>query len=114
MDKNEFYIGWMPEAPDSFAKHVRKVVIVLAILVVTTGIVLALQQRKFSTASFEFGQLTEVKGIYPAIPCAITQSNIETGCIRSYFLYHDAIGRIWKIWRGRSDCRIGKGKEYDP
>ncbi|HKO82524.1 MAG TPA: hypothetical protein VJU78_19075 [Chitinophagaceae bacterium] len=68
MDKNEFYIGWMGEAPDSFAKHVRKVVVVLLILVVAAGMVLGLQQRKFSTASFEFGQLTEVKGIFQRFP----------------------------------------------
>ena len=64
----EFYIGWMPAAPDGFAKHVRKVVIALIILVVVAGIVLALQQRKFSTSSFEFGHLTEVKGIYQQFP----------------------------------------------
>jgi len=68
MDKNEFYIGWMPAAPDGFAKHVRKVLIVLVILVIAGGIILAIQQRKFSTSSFEFGQLTEVKGIYQQFP----------------------------------------------
>ncbi len=67
-DKNEFYIGWQAKAPDSFSKHIRKVVIILAILVTTAGILLALQQKKFSTASFEFGQLTEVKGIYHQFP----------------------------------------------
>jgi len=64
----EFYIGWMPAAPDGFAKHVRKVVIVLVILVIAVGIVLSLQQRKFSTSNFEFGQLSEVKGIYQQFP----------------------------------------------
>ncbi len=68
MKDNEFYIGWMPKAPDGFAAHIRKVVIAILILVVTTGIVLALQQRKFSTSGFEFGQLTEVKGIYRQFP----------------------------------------------
>ena len=64
----EFYIGWMPQAPDGFAKHVRKVIMVLLILVVIAGIVLSLQQKKFSTSNFEFGQLTEVKGIYQKFP----------------------------------------------
>lgn len=68
MDKNEFYIGWMAAAPDSFARHVRKAVIVLALLLFLTGVVLGLQQRKFSTASFEFDQLTEVKGIFQQFP----------------------------------------------
>ena len=68
MDKNEFYIGWMPAAPEAFAKHVRKVVIVLVVLVVAAGIILSLAQRKFSTSSLEFGQLTAVKGIYQQFP----------------------------------------------
>lgn len=68
MDKNEFYIGWMAAAPGSFARHVRKVIMVLAILVFITGVVLGLQQQKFSTARFEFGQPTEVKGIFQQFP----------------------------------------------
>jgi len=68
MDKNEFYIGWIPAAPEGFSKHVRKVVIALVILVVAAGIILSLSQRKFSTSSFEYGQLTEVKGIYRQFP----------------------------------------------
>jgi hypothetical protein len=68
MDNNEFYIGWMPAAPNGYAKHVLKVVFILAALVITAGIMLALQQKKFSTSSFEFGQLTEVKGIYQQFP----------------------------------------------
>ena len=68
MNNNEFYIGWMPAAPDGFAKHVRKIVIALVVLVSIAAILLAMQQRKFSTAGFEFGQLTEVKGIYQQFP----------------------------------------------
>ncbi len=68
MDKEEFYIGWMASAPGNFAKHIRRVVFVLAGFVVIAGIVLALGQKKFSTSSFEFGQLTEVKGIYQQFP----------------------------------------------
>jgi hypothetical protein len=68
MDNSAFYIGWQPKAPDSYAKQVRKTVFVLTVLVIAAGIVLALQQKKFSTADFEFGQLTEVKGIYQKFP----------------------------------------------
>lgn len=60
----EFYIGWMPTAPATFAKHMRKVLLVLFALVTITGISLGLFQKKFSSGSFEFGKLTSVKGIY--------------------------------------------------
>lgn len=67
-NNNEFYIGWMPKAPDRYAKTIRNSIIVLILLVATAAIVLALQQKKFSTASFEYGQLTTVRGIYQAFP----------------------------------------------
>lgn len=67
-ESDAFYIGWMPNAPDNFARHVKKVVLVLIILVVTIGVVLALSQKKFDTGNFEFGTLTEIKGIYSKTP----------------------------------------------
>jgi len=59
-----FYIGWMPKAPASFAKQVRKVLFILFPLALIVGLLLASFQKKFSTANFEFGKSTEVKGIY--------------------------------------------------
>jgi hypothetical protein len=68
MNNDEFYIGWMPQASNAQAKYVFKVVVILAGLVISLALVLAILQRKFSTASFEFGQLTEVRGIYSDFP----------------------------------------------
>lgn len=68
MSNNEFYIGWMPNAPGKFAKHVKKVVLVLILLVLAIGVILALSQKKFDTGNFEFGTLTEVTGIYSKTP----------------------------------------------
>ncbi len=59
-----FYIGWMPNAPAAYSKHVRKVIIALILLVPAVAIALAFSQKKFSTSIFEFGQLTAIKGIY--------------------------------------------------
>jgi hypothetical protein len=65
---NEFYIGWSPEAPNSIAKHVRITVFILMVLMVAGAAIFSLQQKHFSTASFEFGQLTEIKGVYHQFP----------------------------------------------
>ena len=64
MNKSEFYIGWMPNAPGSFRRFVRKYLLILLPIVVVLAVVIALSQKKFDTGSFEFGKLTEVKGIY--------------------------------------------------
>lgn len=68
MNNNDFYIGWMPKAPDKFAKHVKKVVLILFVLAIAIGVILALSQKKFDKGNFEFGTLTEVKGIYSSTP----------------------------------------------
>jgi len=69
-DKDEFYIGWMPKASVSFVKNSRKVVLVIIIAAIIIALLAAMEQKKFSTANFEFGKLTEVKGIYFNKPVA--------------------------------------------
>jgi hypothetical protein len=64
MINDDFYIGWMPKAPGTFSTFIKKYLIVVIALVATLGIILALLQKKFSTGTFEFGKLTEIKGIY--------------------------------------------------
>ena len=64
MNKNEFYIGWMPKAPGSFRSFVRKYLFILLPIIVALASMIALSQKKFDTGNFEFGKLTEVKGIY--------------------------------------------------
>lgn len=68
MTNKEFYIGWMPKAPTSFARTVKKSLFILFPLALITGLLLASFQRKFSTARFEFGKLTEVRGMYCSTP----------------------------------------------
>lgn len=68
MQENDFYIGWMPDAPGPFARHVKKVIVGLTIVVITTGVLLALSQKKFGTGQFEFGRLTNVTGVYFEAP----------------------------------------------
>src|SRR6188508_3699405 len=64
MDQQDFYIGWMSKAPKSFAKHVKKVLLILLPVALIVAYLLSTSQKKFSTANFEFGKLTEIKGIY--------------------------------------------------
>ena len=64
MNNSEFYIGWMAKAPKVFAKHVKKVLFVLFFLALVVAYLLSTKQKKFSTANFEFGKTTEVKGVY--------------------------------------------------
>ena len=64
MSQQDFYIGWMSKAPAGIAKHVKRVLLILFPLALIVAYLLSTSQKKFSTANFEFGKLTEVKGIY--------------------------------------------------
>lgn len=64
MKSDEFYIGWMAKAPAGFSRFVKKYLFAILPAVIIIGALLALSQKKFGTANFEFGQLTTIKGIY--------------------------------------------------
>ena len=68
MNNAEFYIGWMPKAPLSFAKQVKRVLLFLFPVAIVVGLLLASFQKRFSTSNFEFGTLTQIKGIYINVP----------------------------------------------
>jgi hypothetical protein len=68
MRNEEFYIGWMQKAPATIARFVQKYLLFLLLVIVSIGIALALNQKKFSAAQFEFGKTTAVKGIYSSLP----------------------------------------------
>jgi len=64
MDQKDFYIGWMAKAPKSFAKQVKKVLLIIFPLALIVAYLLTTNQKKFSTANFEYGKTTQVSGIY--------------------------------------------------
>ena len=68
MNKNELYIGWMKDAPNNIGAFIKKYILVLLLIVIVSGVLLALSQKKFGKGTFEFGTLTEVRGVYFARP----------------------------------------------
>jgi hypothetical protein len=107
-----FYIGWQPKAPLSFAKHVKNVLFVLFPLAAVIGLLLSFNQKKFSTASFEFGTLTEVKGVYynnPVPMLTITdRNNISVSVPLVGYGKHGAEGIIKAIEKKKAISLNGK------
>jgi hypothetical protein len=66
-----FYIGWMGSAPGTIAGFIKKYLLFIFPIAILLACLLALSQKKFGTGNFEFGQLTDVKGIYfdKPVPC---------------------------------------------
>ncbi len=64
MNNSDFYIGWQAQAPASITHHIKRVLGLLFAIMIVIGLLLARNQKKFSTANFEFGSLTQVTGFY--------------------------------------------------
>ncbi len=62
--QEEFYIGWQAEAPPSFVKIVRRVVVGLCVLVPALAILITYFQNGFSNGTFEFGKTTELVCVF--------------------------------------------------
>ena len=54
-ERDEFYTGYLPEAPPGVARHVRFAVIGALVLAAACAALLATSQRPFDIAFFEFG-----------------------------------------------------------
>jgi hypothetical protein len=67
-ESGDFYIGWMAAAPNLFVRFIRKYLLTILLLIILLAGILALSQKKFGTGNFEFGQLTDISGIYFSKP----------------------------------------------
>jgi hypothetical protein len=65
---NDFYVGYLPKAPQTLAGFVRRVVIALGLLALTVAMVLLLGQMRFANATFEYGKVRGFEGVIETTP----------------------------------------------
>lgn len=61
-EPDEFFVGYLPEAPKKTASILRKTIPILGISVMAISLILVFNQREFSSAEFEYGTYTTVEG----------------------------------------------------
>ena len=61
-DDNEFYVGYLPKAPRQIASATKPVIVILFTVMIGVTAITALEQKEFSSASFEYGLPTVVDG----------------------------------------------------
>ena len=84
-NKNEFYIGWQSEAPDSFARKIKKFIWIILIIVPIVAMSLVLSQQGFEDSNFEFGTLTEIEGTLFMEPVPMIKTT-ENGKVKTILL----------------------------
>jgi len=65
---NDFYVGYLPKAPTALAGFVRKIVLVLAVVVVTMALMLVVGQMPFANSTFEYGEVRGFEGVVESRP----------------------------------------------
>ncbi len=65
--RDDFYVGYMPQAPDGLGRWLRRTVLGLLALVLITGFLLAKGQRKSAAAVYEF-EPTTLRGVVHLSP----------------------------------------------
>src|SRR5216684_976442 len=65
---NDFYVGYLPKAPTALARFVRRVIIMLGLLAVTTSLVLVVGQMPFANSAFEYGKVRSFEGVVVTQP----------------------------------------------
>ena len=68
MSEPSFYIGYIKKTPPDLAAFNRRIVIVLAVLVVSVASAAALVQGRFEKAEFEFGNVQPCEGVMYQLP----------------------------------------------
>src|SRR6266568_3157435 len=65
---NDFYVGYLPKAPATLARFVRRVIILLGLLAVTAALVLVVGQMPFANSAFEYGKVRSFEGVLVTQP----------------------------------------------
>lgn len=65
---NDFYIGYLPKAPEGLARFLRRVIGVLGVLAIGIALVLVMKQMPFANSVFEYGKMRSFEGTIAAAP----------------------------------------------
>lgn len=65
---NDFYIGYLPKAPEGLARFLRRVIGALGVLAITLALVLVVKQMPFANSVFEYGKMRTFEGTIAIVP----------------------------------------------
>ncbi|MEM1206169.1 MAG: hypothetical protein AAGN66_23260 [Acidobacteriota bacterium] len=88
IERDEFYVGYLPEAPTGVARHTRRWVFAVVALAAGVAAALVLGQRPFDVAFFEFGSPRSFEGVIrlEPYPRLVVDAPGQGGGASSYYL----------------------------
>lgn len=61
-EPDEFFVGYLPDAPPKTSSFLKKVIVLIGLTMVLVAVLISVSQKKFSTTNFEYGKFTQVEG----------------------------------------------------
>jgi hypothetical protein len=65
---NDFYIGYLPKAPEGLARFLRRVIAALGVLAISIALLLVMKQMRFANSIFEYGKMRGFEGTIATAP----------------------------------------------
>jgi len=65
---NDFYVGYLPKAPEQLGRFIRNCVLILVALALTSALLLVAGQARFADSSFEYQQYKDYEGTVTTTP----------------------------------------------
>ena len=86
----EFYIGYLPKAPQGLGKAMRNVIILLMVAAAGIAVLLSASQQSFYPSVFEFGNYRDFEGIIKEkpYPMLLVQRPGQAGILPGYSQYY--------------------------
>jgi hypothetical protein len=103
---DDFYIGYLDESPPAFARHTRRVVLLLAVLVVGLAAVFAAQQTPAEPGMFEFGVKRTFEGVLRETPLPILRTITASGAVTNHLLVGAGKHGLPAFARGHDGQRV--------
>lgn len=84
--KDPFYIGYLDESPPTLVRHTRRIVVLLAVMVIGLTALLAARQTPAEPGSFEFGVRRTFTGVILKSPLPLLRSVSTNGAVTHHLL----------------------------
>ncbi|MDN5203388.1 hypothetical protein QQ008_18520 [Fulvivirgaceae bacterium BMA10] len=62
-NQDEFYIGYLPKAPKKISGSLKLIIFLLMLIMAFVAFMVVANEEKFDESTFEYGKLTELKGV---------------------------------------------------
>lgn len=103
---DDFYIGYLDRSPAPLARHTRRLVLALGLLVVAAVVLLAARQTPADPGTFEFGVERTFEGVLYETPLPLLHSVSPSGSVTNYLLVGEGKHGLPVFARGHEGQRV--------